>query len=133
MDNQENLQQGAELPRPNQDVVQPPPESSSESMPSSEPIASPPPVASPVVSAQTASSIQSIVGNTASAVDPAVTHSSDISAADVDLIEKEWVQKAKAIVEHTIGDPFTQNKEINKIKADYIKKRYNKDIKQVSE
>lgn len=53
-------------------------------------------------------------------------------AEDVDLIEKEWVDKAKAIVNHTKDDPHRQNKEINKMKADYIKKRYNKDI-QVSE
>jgi hypothetical protein len=49
-------------------------------------------------------------------------------AEDVDLIEKEWVDKAKAIVAHTKDDPHRQNKEINKIKADYIKKRYNRDI-----
>lgn len=50
-------------------------------------------------------------------------------ADDVDLIEKDWVVKAKAIVEHTKEDPHLQNKEINKFKADYIKKRYNKDVK----
>ncbi|NBU33931.1 hypothetical protein EB118_02545 [bacterium] len=61
------------------------------------------------------------------------TATAHIAAHDVDLIEKEWVQKAKAIVAHTTGDPYTQNKEINKIKADYIKKRYNKDIKQTNE
>ncbi len=53
-------------------------------------------------------------------------------ADDVDLIEKEWVEKAKAIVNHTKDDPHRQSKEINKMKADYIKKRYNKDV-QVSE
>lgn len=50
-------------------------------------------------------------------------------ADDVDLIEKEWVQKAKAIVAHTKTDPNLQNKELNKVKADYIKKRYNKELK----
>lgn len=55
-----------------------------------------------------------------------------VLAEDVDLIEKEWVEKAKAIVNYTKDDPYRQNKEINKMKADYIKKRYNKDI-QVSE
>lgn len=58
-----------------------------------------------------------------------VIDDSPLIADDVDLIEKEWVNKAKAIVEQTRDDPFKQNKEINKIKADYIKKRYNKDIK----
>ncbi|MBA3758580.1 hypothetical protein H0X10_03045 [Candidatus Saccharibacteria bacterium] len=50
-------------------------------------------------------------------------------ADDTDLIEKEWVDKAKQIVEHTRHDPHQQNKEMNIIKADYLKKRYNKDIK----
>lgn len=49
-------------------------------------------------------------------------------ADDADLIEKEWVEKAKQLVDQTKNDPYTQNKEINKFKADYIKKRYNKDI-----
>lgn len=53
----------------------------------------------------------------------------DLTADDADLIEKEWVLRAKTIVNRTKDDPHTQNKEINKVKADYIKKRYNKDIK----
>ncbi len=52
-----------------------------------------------------------------------------LMADDVDLIEKEWVNKAKAIVQRTKDDPRVQNREINKIKADYIKKRYNKEIR----
>jgi hypothetical protein len=50
-------------------------------------------------------------------------------ADDTDLIEKEWVEKAKQIVNHTRHDPHQQNKEMNIMKADYLKKRYNKDIK----
>jgi hypothetical protein len=50
-------------------------------------------------------------------------------ADDADLIEKEWVDKAKQIVERTRHDPHEQNKEMNKMKADYLKKRYNKDVK----
>ncbi|MBP7807320.1 hypothetical protein KA047_02380 [Candidatus Saccharibacteria bacterium] len=52
-----------------------------------------------------------------------------LMADDADLIEKEWVNKAKAIVDNTRNDPHLQNKQINLVKADYIKKRYNKDIK----
>jgi hypothetical protein len=50
-------------------------------------------------------------------------------ADDVDVIEKEWVEKAKAIVAQTKADPHKQNKEMSKFKADYVKKRYNKDIR----
>ncbi len=53
---------------------------------------------------------------------------SPVIADDADLIEKEWVQKAKEIVERTRLDPYQQNKEINKFKADYLKKRYNRDM-----
>ena len=52
-----------------------------------------------------------------------------LMADDADLIEKEWVVRAKAIVEHTKDDPHLQNREMNKVKADYLKKRYNKDLK----
>ena len=63
--------------------------------------------------------------------DQTTTHSqhSPSVAHDDDLIEQEWVHKAKAIVEQTREDPHLQNQEINKFKADYIKKRYNKEIK----
>jgi hypothetical protein len=50
-------------------------------------------------------------------------------AADSDLIEKAWVKTAKAIIDQTREDPYKQNKEITKVKAEYIKKRYNRDIK----
>ena len=50
-------------------------------------------------------------------------------ADDSDLIEKEWVNKAKQIVEHNRDDPYMQSKEITVFKADYMKKRYNKTIK----
>lgn len=49
-------------------------------------------------------------------------------ADDVDLIEKEWVEKAKEIVEKTKDNPYLQNKAISEIKADYIQKRYSKKI-----
>jgi len=52
-----------------------------------------------------------------------------LQAEDLDLIEKEWVLKAKQAVDNTQGDPYEQNNELNKIKADYIKKRYNRTIK----
>lgn len=57
-------------------------------------------------------------------------NSSPNIASDSDLIEKEWVDKAKEIVEHTKGNPYEQQKAISKFKADYMKKRYNKDINQ---
>jgi len=55
--------------------------------------------------------------------------SNPVIADDADLIEKEWILKAKEIVARTKHDPYQQNKEVEKMKADYMRKRYNKDIK----
>ncbi len=54
-------------------------------------------------------------------------------ADDADVIEKEWVSRAKAIVNNTRDNPSAQSKELGKFKAEYIKKRFNKDIKTAKE
>jgi hypothetical protein len=51
------------------------------------------------------------------------------AAQDGDLIEKEWVTKAKAIVDQTKEDPYKQSEALTMFKADYMKKRYNRTIK----
>lgn len=48
---------------------------------------------------------------------------------DNDLIEKEWVDKAKRIVEKTRDDPHAQSDQLTGVKADYMKQQYNKTIK----
>lgn len=61
---------------------------------------------------------------------PATTNAAVPTVADdADLIEKEWVTKAKQIVERTKEDPHLQSKEMTVFKADYMQKRYNKAIK----
>lgn len=64
-------------------------------------------------------------------MDPTITAttSSPLVADDHDLIEKEWVNKAKEIVERTRQNPYQQSNELNVFKADYMKKRYNKTLK----
>ncbi len=54
---------------------------------------------------------------------------SPVNADDGDLIESEWVHKAKAIVDRTRDNPYLQSQEIYKFKADYINKRYQREIK----
>ncbi len=54
-------------------------------------------------------------------------------AADDDVIEKAWVDKAKKIVETVKDDPYKQENEVSKLQADYLKKRYGKIVKTVSE
>jgi hypothetical protein len=50
-------------------------------------------------------------------------------ADDKDVIEPEWVHKAKAIVLTTSDDPYKQSEELTVFKADYMQKRYNKTVK----
>ncbi len=57
------------------------------------------------------------------------TSDDGLTAADTDLIEKMWVDKAKDIVAKTADDPHTQKEEISKVKAEYLQKRFKKSIK----
>lgn len=50
-------------------------------------------------------------------------------ADDVDVIEKEWVEKAKKIVGETKNDPYQQEKQVSQLQADYLMKRYSKQVK----
>lgn len=59
---------------------------------------------------------------------PVQSDDSHLIADDVDVIEKEWVERAKKIISLTSDDPYVETKEISKLKATYMKKRFNKDI-----
>lgn len=49
-------------------------------------------------------------------------------AGDDDLIEKEWVDKAKKIILDTRDDPYRREQEVNRLQTDYLKKRYGKEL-----
>lgn len=51
------------------------------------------------------------------------------SDEDDTAIEKECVSRAKSVVERTSTDPFMQTKEIGKVKAELLKRRYGKELK----
>jgi hypothetical protein len=64
---------------------------------------------------------------------PSVAHqapSDDLPAlaGDDDLIEKEWVDKAKKIISETRDDPYKREQEVNRLQADYLRKRYGKEL-----
>lgn len=101
-------------------------EQGTSTVPSQPPVSDTSPASSPV-------DPQASSASSATQQDPASTAGMPMIADDTDLIEKEWVDKAKQIVARTSHDPYLQNKEINKMKADYLKKRYNKDLKLVDE
>jgi hypothetical protein len=60
---------------------------------------------------------------------PAMQEMPTVQADDESAIDQEWTTKAREIVERTHADPFLESRELSKIKAQYIKVRYNKDIK----
>ena len=72
-------------------------------------------------------------------VDPGAAQSatSDDAAAlianDDDLIEKEWVDKAKKIIAETKDDPYRREVEIGKLQIEYIRKRYGREIGKVED
>lgn len=51
-----------------------------------------------------------------------------VAANDDDLIEKEWVDKAKKIILQTKDDPYRREQEVSKLQADYLRKRYGKEL-----
>ena len=62
-----------------------------------------------------------------------VAQSSDDSllpdvASDDDLIEKEWVDKAKKILAETRDDPYRREREVSKLQIEYIRRRYGREI-----
>ncbi|MCA9335251.1 hypothetical protein KC953_03850 [Candidatus Saccharibacteria bacterium] len=82
----------------------------------------PPPVAVPLPpQAVPLPSTPSVAAQNDSTVGPTI-------ANDDDLIEKEWVDKAKSIIAETQNDPFRREKEINKLQIDYLRKRYGKEL-----
>ena len=57
-----------------------------------------------------------------------VVGSTPLVAADEDLIEKEWVDKAKEIIQHTKDDPHARTQQVNELQRDYLQKRYGKAV-----
>lgn len=51
------------------------------------------------------------------------------TAADEDVIEKEWVEKAKKVIAETKHDPYLQEQAVSRLQADYLQKRYGKTVK----
>lgn len=60
-------------------------------------------------------------GSTSSSASPA-------TAGNDDLIEKEWVDKAKRIIADTREDPYGREKAVGALKIDYRQKRYGEEL-----
>ena len=68
------------------------------------------------------------VSDTNSVVDDTTTTNAPLVAADDDLIEKEWVDRAKKIIAETQNNPHKREDEVSKLQVDYIKKRFGREL-----
>lgn len=68
-------------------------------------------------------------GPAAGGDEPLPTATAPIVDDGGDLIEKEWVNRAKQIVARTRDDPYKQSEELTVFRADYMKKHFGKTIK----
>ncbi len=83
------------------------------------PAAAPPVLPTPVVVAQP---------HPASDDTASIQSANPSVAGDDDLIEKEWVDRAKKIIDETRDDPHRREQEVSRLQADYLRKRYGKEL-----
>lgn len=62
------------------------------------------------------------------AADEVTVQGAPLAANDDDLIEKEWVDQAKKIIMQTKDDPYRREQEVSRLQADYLRKRYGKEL-----
>jgi hypothetical protein len=62
------------------------------------------------------------------AASTSVVTDAPLTAANDDVIEKEWVDKAKQIITGTKDDPYKRGQQVGELQRDYMKKRYGKEV-----
>lgn len=144
MDSQTSSASGSGLSQPGSDMGQLPPIHAPDSFRAPDTQAShftvagpggqlptaPPPVQPIQPSPVSASPVPNPIATGLQAQGLADTASPSAPAEEVDdAFDEVWVDKARSVVEHTHMDPYLESKELSKLKAQYIKARYNKDIK----
>jgi hypothetical protein len=86
-------------------------------------------VSDAVASASAATAAAVPIAPTQATTDATIPQSTTpLAAADEDLIEKEWVDKAKEIIQQTKDDPHARTAKVNELQRDYLQKRYGKVI-----
>ncbi|HMS93342.1 MAG TPA: hypothetical protein PKD28_03025 [Candidatus Saccharibacteria bacterium] len=71
---------------------------------------------------------QPVVQTDDTTVSPTVITDVPDTAADDDLIEKEWVNKAKHIIAQTVDDPRAREEAVGQLQREYLRKRYGKEL-----
>ena len=72
--------------------------------------------------------VPTAVPSVATTTDDQTVTAAPVTASDDDLIEKEWVDRAKKIVSDTRDDPFQQENAVSALQKDYLKKRYGREL-----
>ncbi len=54
-------------------------------------------------------------------------------AADQDVVEPEWVDAAEQVIAQTAGNPHAEEEGFEALQVDYLKKRYDHDVKRVTD
>lgn len=90
-----------------------------EGVPAAEQAVAPPPIVLPAPMPLTDDA-----GTTAT---PVVNDNPSV-ASDDELIEKEWVDKAKKVIAETKDDPYRREQEVSRLQADYLSKRYGREL-----
>lgn len=79
----------------------------------------PPPIATSIVNTNTSTPSSGVIQ---------ASDDNPLIANDDDLIEKEWVDKAKKIIIETRDDPYKREREVGKLQVDYLRKRYGREL-----
>lgn len=58
-----------------------------------------------------------------------VSSPTPVTAADVDVIEPEWVKRAEEAVAKNREDPHAEESAVEELQREYLKARYNLDVK----
>jgi len=97
-------------------------EQTAEAPPAAEAATAPPPVLPMPVMPAVSDDDTTTTPPQSSAGSPAV-------ANDDELIEKEWVDKAKKVITETKDDPHARELRVSQLQADYLWKRYGRQLK----
>jgi hypothetical protein len=77
----------------------------------------------------TASDVAAAIAQMPAATPPAAPPAANpVVAADVDVIEPEWVEQAESVIEKTAGDPHAEEAAVEALQVDYLKKRYGHNV-----
>lgn len=88
-----------------------------------------PPASGPIAAHTIPEAFQQAMAANQSAATPAAPAApTPLSAADGDLIEKAWVEKAEAVMKTHQYDPYAQEKAAEELNQAYLKQRFGLDV-----